>query len=114
MVRTDEQAIVSLRLQVLVQRPDDMPVDFFQGLHFGSSVPFMGRFVGCFDMNDDEVGLSLLEHFDGSTALRFVIGVEIPCGTFDLDNIPAEKASHSPQQVDGRDDRSSFAKSFLK
>ena len=65
-----------------------MGVNFFQSFDFCFGVTFMRSFVGCFDMDTDDVGG--IEGINRSLTFTGVIGVGVPCGTFHFDTIPID------------------------
>ena len=54
MIGRDQDALVALRLQGLVQRADDVPVDFLERLDLGRRVALVRGFVGGFDVDADQ------------------------------------------------------------
>ena len=55
MVRGEQQAVVALAAQVLVERADDLFVDLLEGFDFFFDLAFVRGFVGCLDVDDNEV-----------------------------------------------------------
>src|SRR5947209_4617356 len=51
MIGRNEDAPIAMRGQGRKERPDDVAVNFFEGLYFGADIAFMGCFIRGFHMN---------------------------------------------------------------
>ena len=112
MIGGDQQPVVAGFPQMFKERPDDVFVDSLQGFDFGVDFPFMGSFVGGFNMDDHEIDVS--QRLDGVLSLGSVIGIEITRGAWHSDVFPTQQRSDSPQEIHGCDHRSLHAESFAE
>src|SRR5262249_21622741 len=86
-------------LESIEQWPDDVPVNFFDGLDLGVGFPLVRGLVRSLDMHTNQV--EAIQRLDACFSFSAVIGVEISCRAWNVDPLPAQKHANPPHEVDG-------------
>ncbi len=111
-IRRNEQTPAAIAGQGFEQGTDDMPVDLFEGPHFGVSLAFVRSLVRGFDVNANQVVIGQRSYAVAS--FGGIIGVEVAGGSGHIDARPTEQHADAANQIDRAENGALLAVNFFE